>query len=619
MTSQPDFFVVGVDGGASKTMAVVMDQGGQILGRGQSGASNIHTAGLDLTKQNLLAAMNAAVEQAGVELNRAAAVTWALAGTGQPTDRSMVKGIAAEILPDIPVQIENDAVAALMGGLGSRQGVVLIAGTGMIAYGENQARSARAGGWGYFLDQGSAYDLAKQALQALVQSADGLHFPARLTERILKRLGLSQPGDIVGWVYNSLPEPASIAALAPLVLEEAQAGDMAAIGVLASGAEALAAAVEAVTNRLELGSNPFNLVLAGGLMQNLFYRQVVIQAICTRIPGANPSLPRSDAATGAGLLALVFAGHKPTDLVADMPSGGVPYGWTTEQRNVLTLDLDLYSTSTIVGLMHLQDQQAVLAVGRTLSAITDTVEQITQRMAHGGRLIYVGAGSPGRLGIVDAAECVPTFNCEPSQVVGVIAGGSQAITHSVEGAEDHAEEGSRAILNLKVGELDSVVGISASGRTPFVLGAMAEARQQGALTIALVNNLPSPLTELADLVIAPLTGPEAVTGSTRLKAGTAQKLVLNMLSTAVMVRLGKTYGNLMVDLRTTNNKLRGRARRMVCQAAGISEEAAAEALDASGGDVKTAIVSILRGCTPAEASLSLIRAGGKIRQALQDG
>jgi N-acetylmuramic acid 6-phosphate etherase len=290
--------------------------------------------------------------------------------------------------------------------------------------------------------------------------------------------------------------------------------------------------------------------------------------------------------------------------------------WPSEQVNVLTRDLDLYPTETMIGLMHLQDQQAVAAVRPALPAITRAADDIASRMGQGGRLIYVGAGTSGRLGVLDASECPPTFNADSDQVVGVIAGGVAAMTSAVEGVEDDAEAGARALRDLAIGPLDSIVGITASGRTPYVQGALAEAGRRQALTIALTCNLPAPVAEAAQHVIAPLVGPEALAGSTRLKAGTAQKLILNMLSTAVMVRLGKTYGNLMVDLRPENVKLQARTRRIVAQACGLSEEEAANALRHSGGEVKVAIVTTLAGCSQAEARQRLVQAGGVVRKAL---
>ncbi|HEY52659.1 MAG TPA: N-acetylmuramic acid 6-phosphate etherase [Caldilineae bacterium] len=215
-----------------------------------------------------------------------------------------------------------------------------------------------------------------------------------------------------------------------------------------------------------------------------------------------------------------------------------------------------------------------------------------------------------------ASECPPTFNTDPGQVVGVIAGGRVALTEAVEEAEDDPEDGARAMRDLNIGPLDSVVGIAASGRTAYVMGALAEARRRRALTAALICNLPAPMAEMADHVLAPLVGPEVITGSTRLKAGTAQKLVLNMLSTGVMVQLGKTYSNLMVDVQQLNAKLQVRARRIVAQACSISEATAAEALQRCGGDVKAAIVSRLLDCSPEEARQRLMLADGNVREAL---
>jgi N-acetylmuramic acid 6-phosphate etherase len=614
--SEATLFVIGVDGGGSKTAAAILDHNGQLLGRGWSGPSNIHSVGLDQARDNLVAAMQEAAQEAELAVAEAAAVAWALAGAGRPAERRLLADLGAAMLPGIPLRIENDAVAALMGGLGSHQGVVLIAGTGMIAYGENkQGQPARAGGWGPFLDRGSAYDLAQEAMRAVCQAEDGSAFPTRLTGCLLQALALEQVSDILSWVYAPERPVADIARLAPLVLAEAEAGDLAAMAIVSRGAAALAGAVDAVARRLALWDRPFPLILAGSLLENPFYRQVVNQAVRTQVPHAVPLCSRADAAVGAGLLALETLGRT-LPAPAEALETATDSAWPSEQVNVLTRDLDLYPTETMIGLMHLQDQQAVAAVRPALPAITRAADDIASRMGQGGRLIYVGAGTSGRLGVLDASECPPTFNADSDQVVGVIAGGVAAMTSAVEGVEDDAEAGARALRDLAIGPLDSIVGITASGRTPYVQGALAEAGRRQALTIALTCNLPAPVAEAAQHVIAPLVGPEALAGSTRLKAGTAQKLILNMLSTAVMVRLGKTYGNLMVDLRPENVKLQARTRRIVAQACGLSEEEAANALRHSGGEVKVAIVTTLAGCSQAEARQRLVQAGGVVRKAL---
>lgn len=288
----------------------------------------------------------------------------------------------------------------------------------------------------------------------------------------------------------------------------------------------------------------------------------------------------------------------------------------TEARNLATECIDTVSTLEMVRLINAEDSIVPAAVAAELEHIAAAIDAIAARMAQGGRLIYVGAGTSGRLAVLDAAECPPTFGVAPEQVMALIAGGERAIRHAVEGAEDDRETGARDVAAQQVESLDSVVGVAASGRTPYVLGGMAEARRRGCLVVSLACQHPSPMAGLADLWIAPVTGPEALTGSTRLKAGTAQKLVLNMLSTGVMVRLGKTFGNLMVDVQASNAKLRDRARRIVELACDLSPEAAEAALAACDHEVKTAIVAQLAGLSPEEARQRLARANGAVRAAL---
>ena len=294
-----------------------------------------------------------------------------------------------------------------------------------------------------------------------------------------------------------------------------------------------------------------------------------------------------------------------------LPAMGV-----TEARNPATADIDTLSTLQMVRLINDEDARVAPAVAAEAPAIAAAIDAIAARLAGGGRLIYAGAGTSGRLGVLDASECPPTFSAPPGLVVGLIAGGERALTHSIEGAEDDPAAGERDLVALDVSPLDAVVGIAASGRTPYVLGALQAARRRGALTVSLACNHPSPMAALAAISIAPLVGPEVIAGSTRLKAGTAQKMVLNLLSTGVMIRLGKTFGNLMVDVQASNSKLRVRARRIVAEACGLSPEDAAALLEGCGGEVKTAIVSGLAGIAPDEARRRLAAAGGVVRRAL---
>ena len=291
----------------------------------------------------------------------------------------------------------------------------------------------------------------------------------------------------------------------------------------------------------------------------------------------------------------------------------------TEARNPASEQIDALDTRAIVALINAEDAKVAPAVAAVGDEIARLADQVVERMRRGGRLIYVGAGTSGRLGALDAAECPPTYRTDPGQVVALLAGGPQAMTRAIEGAEDRADQGALDIAGLNVGPDDTVLGIAASGRTPYVLGAVAEARRRGALTAGLACTHPSALAEAVDIMIAPIVGPEVVTGSTRMKAGTAAKLVLNTLSTTVMIRLGKTYGNLMVDLLPTNEKLRRRAVRIVSTITGLSPDEAARLLEAAGYEAKTAIVMALAGVGAAEARLRLRAHGGLVRRAIGDG
>jgi N-acetylmuramic acid 6-phosphate etherase len=284
------------------------------------------------------------------------------------------------------------------------------------------------------------------------------------------------------------------------------------------------------------------------------------------------------------------------------------------------LDLGATSTPLLVAMMadDLADVQA--AVRGASEAIARAIDRIVARMRARGRLIYLGAGTSGRLALMDAAECVPTFATGPGQVVALLAGGAQAAGSAVEGAEDDPLEAQRLLAELKLGPLDAVVGLSASGVTPFVLGGVARAAEVGALTVGISCNAGSALSSAAEIAIELLVGPELVAGSTRLKSGTAQKVVLNAISTITMVRLGKTYRNLMVDVRPTNAKLRNRSARIVGVITGAGERAVLEALRAADGDTKAAIVMIRNGLPPAAARALLQECQGSLRAALgEDG
>ncbi|MGE5509058.1 MAG: N-acetylmuramic acid 6-phosphate etherase [Chitinophagales bacterium] len=294
-------------------------------------------------------------------------------------------------------------------------------------------------------------------------------------------------------------------------------------------------------------------------------------------------------------------------------------GLVTESRNPRTLDLDLMSLEDALATMNDEDATVAAAVRRELPAVAEAVRRMTAAFEHGGRVFYVGAGTSGRLGLLDAAECPPTFGTDPAQFQALMAGGAEAAGRAKEGAEDDEEAGRRDLAERGLTARDVVVGLAASGRTPYVAEALRYAREVGATTVAVVCNPSGEVAALADVAIQPVVGPEVVMGSTRLKAGTAQKLVLNMLSTMTMVQMGKVYSNLMVDMQATNAKLRSRAVRMLRLATGLPEEEAEAALAEAGGNLKVAIVKQLAGVSAAEAAARLEQAGGRVRAALSAG
>ena len=289
----------------------------------------------------------------------------------------------------------------------------------------------------------------------------------------------------------------------------------------------------------------------------------------------------------------------------------------TEARHPDSSDLDRLDPARIVALMNAEDARTVAAVRAEAAAIATAIAWTADRFRQGGRLIYLGAGTSGRLGVLDASECPPTFGTDPSMVVGLIAGGPAALTRAIEGAEDSPEQGAEDLAGLDPTARDLVVGIATSGRTPYVLGAVDFARSRGVATVGIACNRPSLLGERVDLEIAPLVGPEILAGSTRLKSGTATKMILNMITTGAMVQIGKTIGNRMVDLRPTNHKLQIRARRMLRELAGIDDQAAEDLLGRSGGHLKRAIVAALAGVEPAVAERYLTESGGQVRAAVE--
>ena len=288
----------------------------------------------------------------------------------------------------------------------------------------------------------------------------------------------------------------------------------------------------------------------------------------------------------------------------------------SEQRNPNTLHIDALSSLEVVTLLNHEDKQVAFAVEKNLPQIAQTVEHIVAAFQAGGRLVYMGAGTSGRLGVLDASECPPTFGVPSSMVVGLIAGGETALRNAVEGAEDNREAGEQDLRHIHFSRKDVLVGIAASGRTPYVIGGLTYAKQLGAITVSLVSNPNAIMSEIADIAITTAVGPEALTGSSRLKSGTAQKMVLNMLTTAAMIRLGKCYQNLMVDVQATNQKLKARAIRIVMQATDCDQTTAEQTLLTTNGNAKLAIMMLLSGLDKDQAEAVLEQNKGRLQDAL---
>jgi len=482
------------------------------------------------------------------------------------------------------VAVTSDAVIAHAGALNGEPGVVLIAGTGVVALAIGADGALRtADGWGPWLgDEGGGAWIGAAGLRAALRAHDGRGPYTTLLDAARARFGAPEnwPAQLTG--------AAAFASFAPDVL--ATDGDAAALAIVSAAAKALAATARAA------GDGPVAMV--GGLAGVEVLREQL-----DLVPTAG------DALDGALRLEAIHEPHviRVQAALETLATHGLDALATEAVRPDLD-DLDARPIGEVVALLVAAEGEAHGALAAAVPRIAAAAEAIAARLEFGGRLIYAGAGTPGRLGVLDAAECGPTFGTD--LVRGVIAGGPAALTEAIDGAEDAFDPADLAELTAA----DALVGITASGRTPYVLGALEHARAAGALTVAIVNNPGSEAS--ADLVIELLTGPEVLAGSTRLTAGTAQKVVLNALSTSVMIAIGKAYGPRMVDVRPTSAKLRRRAVRIVRDAAGVDEDAATAALAAAGGHAKTAIVALLAGVDAAEAAVRLGRARGRVRDAL---
>lgn len=661
-------YVLAVDGGGTRTLAVVANLDGKILSTADAGPANIHATSLDDAFEALKVAAYDACWAAGIGPGDIGAACFGLAGAGRPEDQkvycAMLRRLSLACSPKLLTDGEIALDAATRGG----PGVILISGTGSVCLGRGRdGRILRSGGHGPVVgDEGSGYDIGRNALSAGLRAADGRGAPTLLSEVLSGRLGAGPIHELPVLLRRQLDRPA-IAALAHAVLDAAYVkGDAVALGIAARAASDIAELALSVISRLGC---VVPVHLSGGVFAGspAFAREVS-SLIGGVFPETCPNLLEIMPVAGAFWHAVHELGEGPADLsgfrfssmagrladggqatrdhatadhatadhaaghqaAADPPAGdyaaadpaapeqtapaALP---VTEHSNPRSQGLGSMASIEIVRLMNSEDACVAPAVGKCLAQVARAVDWAAESLRRGGRLVYVGAGTSGRLATLDAAECTPTFGMPPGKVIAVIAGGASAVTSSVEGAEDDEAQGTASMDELGVCPLDTVVGIAASGSTPFTVAAVKRAKQLGAKTVALTSAPGSVLAEAASLAICPVVGPEILTGSTRLKSGTSHKMVLNMISTGAMVLCGKAYGNWMVDLEPSNQKLRARAVRIVAGACGVDQEQAAMYLDAADNDVKAAVTAALAGVRPGAARDALSRCEGFVDRAVK--
>ncbi len=603
-SSSPVF--LGIEGGGTHTVALLADNAGKLLRRVEAGPANLR-----LLKEAQLIGL---FRELAREFPSPAAVGIGMAGMRDREDRRRVLDAAGQVWRGVPCEAAHDLETALLAAGTSKSRnvaarVIVLSGTGSCCYGRaSNGATAKLGGWGHILgDKGSAYEIGLRALKAAVYYYDRDGVWSALGQRILRSLQLNVPDDLIGWVQTAgKPE---VAALAQEVFAAAGERDKIASDILEGAAHSLAKDGVSCAKRLVKEGETVEFVLAGGVLlkQERFARRVAsilrevwLQAAVVKLqresawgaielakqawarretspaaPPANPVNQEKSPLSAKELIARLDAN------LASSP---------TEQRNPRSLKLDRLPLKAAICLMIEEETYVQQGIDAERARIERAIRLVVRAFRAGGRLFYFGAGTSGRLGVLDASECPPTFRTPADLVQGIIAGGQQALWKAVEGAEDNAAAGADAAEFRGVGKNDVVIGIAASGRTPFVWGALLEARRRGAKTVLLCFNpaLKIPREIRPDIVIAPNVGPEILTGSTRLKSGTATKLILNMITTLAMVQTGKVLSNLMVDLNASNVKLRARAVRLVQQLTGAGPDQAQEALEKSNWIVKEA-------------------------------
>lgn len=580
-------YILGIEGGGTRTTALLADARGREIQRATFGPGNVRL--LDDR------ALGRLLRQVAKQFESPDAIGLGLAGARHAKDRARVQAEVAKVWKATPCRVTHDLEIALAGFNAKETAVLVLSGTGSCCFGKAaEGRTVKMGGWGHILgDKGSGFEIGLRALKAVVFYFDRDGTWSRLGESLLTATGTNEPDDLIDWVAAA--DKNAVAALAPEVFAAAKKRDRIARDILEGAAGMLAKDAVNCAVKLAQKNKPVHFVLAGGVLrsQPAFARKVR-QAICERWPQATVQVQKHEGVWGAIELAKNLLKDTAQSITPSTrtlrPPTHIP---ATEQRNPRSMELDQLSLPEAVNLMLKEEQRAAKAVRTEGKTIARLAGWVAKALADGGRLFYVGAGTSGRLGVLDASECPPTFRARPEQVQGIIAGGPRALTEAIEGAEDDADAGGRAIQFRGVTQKDVVIGIAASGNTPFVWGALKTAAQRGARTALICfNPTLKRRAKVPHLILAPDIGPEVLTGSTRLKAGTATKLILNCITTLAMVRLGKVAGNLMVDVDPKNEKLRDRAIRIVMTLSEVDATTAQAALAKHGWMVQRALTHL---------------------------
>lgn len=596
--------------GASRT-ATGLYENDELLGEIKGGPCNPAVQGTEACLE-ILVELAQRLPGAGVGIE---VVVTGMAGAVDPAQRLDLGQRLCARLGAGRTLIATDLHPMLYANAGDNPGILAIAGTGSSVLGQDRSGQIfQAGGRGHVLgDAGSAYHLAVAGLRAAARSVDGLEPSTVLVEALPAAAGVSSFAELTSWSLSA--EKATIAALAPMVADAAVQGDAVARSCVDDQAKALAAQVQAVGERLgESGEIP--VFLSGGLFDKCGLFLEIFEAALRSTPALRPCAAKRRG--HRAMLALAHADPLPSWVtVANRATNEMPDEEAlppTERRTGAARTIDQMTALEIATEMNREDATVAPAVVKQLPVIARVIEAAARALQSGGRILYLGAGTSGRLGVLDASECPPTFGVAPDRVIGIIAGGDKALRNSVEGCEDDRAQAETDLDAYQVGPKDLVVGVTASGATRYVRAALEAAGRRGAVTALLCCN--PDCASGADFVIAVDTGPEVLAGSTRLKAGTATKMVLNMISTGAMSRIGQVYDGLMAGMRPANAKLRRRAERIVAHIAGVSETAAADALAKADYHIATAIVMLRRGCGREAAQAALDKADGVLRAAL---